>query len=219
MICHLSPSSNGADRHSCMCAVRQRLSRGFHIACVILAIGATGLLVRGYFKPDRFYVVWTREYVILSSRGRLALLIAWSEGGLDKNPGVLRRASERFSWGRKAITVQQYLLSSEDVEDPGFACHHDIWLTGSQLLNLTRKPDGTYSHNHIAWSRTWLARIQVPLWAVACLFVLPLVRGVIMRLRYARRRKEGRCLICGYDLRASPERCPECGQALHPMDS
>jgi hypothetical protein len=53
--------------------------------------------------------------------------------------------------------------------------------------------------------------VGVPLWAVAGLAaVLPAAR--LRRRRIARRRhRRGACLHCGYDLRATPDKCPECG--------
>jgi hypothetical protein len=52
--------------------------------------------------------------------------------------------------------------------------------------------------------------IGTPHWLpVVLLAGLPLIR--LIRRQRRRLRLPGHCRICGYDLRATPERCPECG--------
>jgi len=59
-------------------------------------------------------------------------------------------------------------------------------------------------------------RLQVPHWSLAATAaVLP---WMWFRKRRAaiRKRRTGLCRRCGYDLRATPGRCPECGQSVRP---
>ena len=58
------------------------------------------------------------------------------------------------------------------------------------------------------------SEIGLPYWFLATLFAIPPIlwaKGRIRRRRTALRIRARCCTRCGYDLRATPDRCPECG--------
>lgn len=67
----------------------------------------------------------------------------------------------------------------------------------------------------IAWGPEYYryAMISIPAWFGV---VTPGLLATLLFMRQSRTRslrRDGRCLSCGYDLRASPITCPECGTA------
>jgi hypothetical protein len=62
----------------------------------------------------------------------------------------------------------------------------------------------------------WSSGILLPDWMPLVLFLLfPAIRVAIW-VRHRRRNRTGLCAVCGYDLRATPDRCPECGLKISP---
>ncbi len=57
-------------------------------------------------------------------------------------------------------------------------------------------------------------RIGVPFWLPLSFAVVPPLWWLIQRWERVRRRNSGLCRECGYDIRASRERCPECGTPI-----
>jgi hypothetical protein len=155
-------------------------------------------------------ISWALSYctAIISSEGRILVL-----GGDARNVGQFRAATQR-AWDA-SLWHSLALKPDTSWKQSGFEFHKGIhkwekfyldyrYSYGGGDINSThvRKESGQFQY--------WL--LAIPYWPLVSLgLVLPASFFAVRALRGERRRARNLCQHCGYDLRATPERCPECG--------
>jgi hypothetical protein len=66
------------------------------------------------------------------------------------------------------------------------------------------------------WVKRTETAIRAPHWFIALVLIGPSLLALRKSRRLRHRLAAGLCPACGYDLRASEDRCPECGLAIMP---
>jgi hypothetical protein len=170
--------------------------------------------------------LWARSLYV----GDVLAVFPGGEGRLQalaSSDGRLCLVLTNFRFGPERSWTALY-LAGEAPEDlagelaPGFL---DIWLpTPSWSATADDFPgDGLFGFS-VATSRAGvlpavpdleLFYVTIPHWSAVAVFGLTGPWMLLSpRARRARRRAKGFCAHCGYDLRASSDRCPECGAAI-----
>ena len=159
--------------------------------CFVLV---AAMLVRTLFARDvvrvgRSNVDGTRHadvYVSCDAAFLSVQVARWSDWGFEDPFPEMRHRFAGFRWMHQAVPPTPH----------GF----DAWLWWDHYVDQPSRGGA---------NEVW--RVQVRPWL---LLVPPAIMPALWIKRLARRRRmlrEGLCLQCGYDLRATSGRCPECG--------
>jgi len=168
------------------------MSRGLKLAWAIVGIvWATVLVSWGLSYQRHEVLIWGSNWHVFHaavSRGSVQLMHGRLLGDVAfSNPGFTHIS------GRRPASV-----------DPGFPRSDcTTWcVVGPASFIVGSQRIGSTGLN--------FTELVLPCWLVVLVTLLPLP-WLVHRTRRARRRRAGHCPACGYDLRASPQRCPECG--------
>jgi hypothetical protein len=150
------------------------------------------------YRPDSLVWLWPNgaALAIQNASGRLGLGYAHPDFTDDSEPRlthveceVLVEDNQPDYFGSDPLPPFRWL-------DPGF--QHEKW----RFQIATGHSGGT------------LFNLFVPYWAFSPFILAAIIWPFCGPLRRRYRAKHHLCLTCGYDLRASSDRCPECGSAI-----
>ena len=173
--------------------VRRRLFTVASVLSLLPCMAAMALWIESYWRWEA--IIWHPSAPLVrldSAAGELCVCGAPNSVGFNVFPG-----DELNRLGGKSSEAKIWL--SAELTHQRFA-----WFGFAYVVNR---------------QSIWKVSLYFPHWSVACFFgFLPMALG-LWTIRSHRRISPTACTSCGYDLRASELRCPECGMAFFTPDS
>jgi hypothetical protein len=157
-----------------------------------------------------FGLAWWRSYAVhrtlfvFADNGRAISLTSW-DGQIHILVTTMHAGPQR-SWSLDWVAIRRD-------NDPDPPAHLRLVENLSPMQMEHDFGWARYQAGDLMLSTASGALLTTPHWMwLALALLVPAVRvtrTVVGRRRFA----EGHCQVCGYDLRATPDRCPECGTA------
>jgi hypothetical protein len=171
---------------------------------------AAVLWCRSFWIDDSLYVSAGTTYVIVGSRrGQL-------EFGITRRPDP---PNEAISWESENVgDVAFRRLDPRTLMDPHIKANW-FWAgfgyNRAYPFGYQQRPDPNNPFRG-GWKVLYVRMVYAPHYS---LVAFTAILAALFKLRWFwkfRRPRRGTCSNCGYDLRGSPGRCPECGDAAPP---
>jgi len=177
--------------------MKRRLLNLATLLSLLFCVATCVLWVRSYQVGD--WLTW-RPFYDDPRFHQLGEGVLWTGSG-HVAVGKIAYADELRSWDQKRPDVTWAWGSIAGQVDPAdlpTSVPSKHWAG----FGISGREMATHAHE-------WRWLVWFPLWLPACLFAA--VPALRLYRRVRRRYAAGHCPRCGYDLRATPDRCPECG--------
>jgi hypothetical protein len=193
--------------------VTSRLFTLFSLLSLALLLAYAFLWIRGFWLTDTFNIgraayagnqKTSRTLYLVSDNCRFGIIYRLQHDDVSPDLMAALKRLSPFYFSHDTEPSGPFKLIFADPGDPFWNRLGFEYYDSSNVIYST--PPGYFD-------RTWAA----PFWSVLLLFsILPACRllALAQQRRTRRRARLGLCQRCGYDLRASKERCPECGTPI-----
>ena len=189
----------------------KQLSARKAVLASLAACAAVALLwVRSHRALDQMYGhVWGTDFDVKSFNGQCQFRLTTQyqlRPGLYPNGAVQAHPRPFDLLERDHSPEPSYAVRQRwPLRDTGYWEPDPTLLPAAKfrrLLTYARQGPGRY---------VWVKLLVVPYWMDILTAALPLAGAAVRAALRSRKRRAGLCAACGYDLRATPGRCPECG--------
>jgi hypothetical protein len=193
--------------------MKRRILHFFVATSLLLCLGTA--ILWAYSYKYGITLNWSRRSTYVDAAG------SWSSGAEGGGVGiVIARGRALYSYK----DFPEYKFDDDgELHVPATPSRRtDSWEFSAELPSDPYEPfpesilpdgppeSGFYAFVHWKEKDEHLIELEVPLYALTLAFAL--LPGYRVWRRF-RRPRAGNCQTCGYDLRATPGRCPECGTA------